>query len=133
MPCTGFGTTLVGSVTGAITGIKEISIGGLKVSMINSVKLDDTNHVSSNLKGAVTEGPITATIAFEKAVYEALQAASLEETAEDWTLTDAEGNIWTGDGWVSGLSNARMTSGSENVFDLEISPVDFWGFTKISG
>jgi len=126
----GFGTTLSGSVTGAVEGLKEVAVGGLKVSMINSVKLDDENQVSTNYKGSVAEGPITGSAVFEKALYEAMNTAALEEDKETWTLTDKEGNTWVGSGWVSGVSNVRMGSGGENVFDFEITPETYWAFTK---
>ncbi len=132
MAQTGFGATLVGVTAGAITGLKEVAVGGYAINMINYVTLDAENRLSKNLKGALTRGPITATIIFEKAIYEALETAARTEAADTWNLTDAGGNTWVGSGWLSNLSETRNTADGENVFDIEITPEDDWDFTKAS-
>lgn len=129
---TGFGTTLVGVTAGAITGLKEVAVGGYSVNMINYSTLADSNQISQNLKGAVTRGPITATIVFEKAVYEALETAARNATADSWTLTDADGNVWTGSGWVSNVGEVGNSPDGENTFTLEVTPVDDWDYTAVS-
>lgn len=127
---TGFGCTLVGDATGAITGLEEVAVGGKSVNMINYVTLDA--RLSKNLKGAVTRGPITATVVMEKAIYEACEDASDEDDSESWTLTDANGNTWVGDGWMSNVGESRNTADGEVVFDIEITPEDDWDFTAAS-
>jgi len=124
----GYKATLAGSVSGSITKIKECAIGGLKANVINVVAIDDTNQISENLKGAITEAPITATIIFNKTVYAALQTA-ITADAETWTLTDSGGNKWSGSGWLSALSNVRMSPSGEQTYDIEITPVTRWEYT----
>jgi len=106
----GFGTTLSSAKSGAISGLKEVSVGGKTINMVNYALLNDENRASHNLTGVITSGPITATIVFSKAVYEALESNQVSAEADTWTLTDTDGNVWSGLGFISSLGEIPHTT-----------------------
>ena len=126
----GFGATLVGSVTGATTNLREVAIGGYDVNIVNYVTLDD--RTSKNIKGALTRGPITATIIYDKALYEAFESAAQSEDSETWTLTNEDGDSWAGTGFISSLGEVRQGADDVSIFDITITPDQDWDFTASS-
>ena len=132
MALLGYGATLSITGIGTITGIQEITASGKKANVINVVTLDDTDQISENLKGAITEGPITCTIVFSKTVYDSLSGIMDDTTPVNITLTDSEGNVWTGDATLTGLSNVRFSPSGVQIFEIELTPQDYFAFDPTS-
>lgn len=132
MAIVGFGTTLSGASVGAVTGIKECAVGGKSINVINYALLSEPDRSTHNLQGVITSGPITATVVFNKAVYDALVENQKTIGGDVWTLTDVEGNVWSGQGFITDLGEISNTVDSENNFTLEITPESLWEFTPSS-
>lgn len=132
MAITGFGATLVGSTTGAISDLKEVTVGGYTIAVISHNTLGSANRLGSNKRGGVTRGNIVATVEFDKTVYASLELAALTEANESWTLTDQEGNTWVGDGFLNDLGEVGNAQDSENTHTLEITPATDWAYTAVS-
>lgn len=126
----GFGATLEGASVGAVTELKNVSVGGLSVNVISYNIL--STRKTQNKKGAETDGPITAELVFDKAVYETLKTNAEADDGDTWTLTDVDGNTWVGDGFISELGEVGNNPDSENTYTLAITPDDGWTYTKVS-
>jgi len=123
------GLTLIGSVSGTISDVQSISLGGLEINVINFAQNDDTNAVTNNVPGTVTEGPMTATVTYLKTLQTALRAKALLRTTETWTVTDGGSSTWAGAGFISTVSGIDSDPDSEDTFTLTITPSTKWTFT----
>ena len=126
----GFGATLEGVSVGAITELKNVAVGGRSIAVVSYNILSTRN--TQNKEGAVTQGPITAEVVFDKAVYEALETSSIAAAGDTWTLTDPDGNTWVGSGFITNLGDVSNGPDAENTYALEITPDDIWTYTKVS-
>jgi len=129
MGTTLYGGTLVGAVTGALSPLVDVTIGGLKLSMIAKAAAGDVDRIATSFPGAVVEGPMTATLSEDKTVLAACRTKLLARTKENWTHTDDDGSTWAGNGYISGVSNVRHTLAGESQYDVEITPETKWVFT----
>lgn len=130
MATVGFGATLSGASVGAVTGLRELAVGGRAINVITHTTLDSRH--AKHKEGGHDDGPITATIEYDKTLYDALQTNSEAHAGDTWTYTDADGNTWIGSGFISNLG--EITSGADdvNVFALEITPDTVWDHTASS-
>jgi hypothetical protein len=129
MAISGYGATLAGSTTGAITGIERLSVGGLTLNFDEVATVGDTNRVAEHVPLGVVEGPITLTIKYVKAIYNSLRNALLAQTSETWTLTDSASSTHVGSGTVASVSDEELGTGGHSVFQCTIMPATKWVFT----
>lgn len=129
MATTFTGATLIGSVSGTIGGVQSCSLGGLEINVINFAENDDTNGVTNNIPGTVTEGPMTCTVTYVKTLQTTLRAKALLRTTETWTLTDAGSSTWAGTGFISSVGGIDSDPDSEDTFSLVLTPSTKWTFT----
>jgi hypothetical protein len=129
MGITLYGGTLVGAVTGALTPLVEVTLGGLKLGMIAAAAAGDVDRIATNFPLGVVEGPITATLLEDKTVLAACRAKLLARTKENWTFTDEDTSTFVGSGYISGVSNVRHSLTGESQYDVEITPETKWTFT----
>jgi len=129
MATTLYGGTLVGAVTGALTPLIDVTIGGLKINMITAAAAADVDRIATSLPGAVVEGVMTATLKPDKTVLAACRTKLLARTKESWTFTDEDASTFVGNGYISGVSNVRHSLTGESTYEVEITPETKWTFT----
>jgi hypothetical protein len=129
MSISGYGLTLAGSVSGSITGVKSVSIGGLTVATDEIATVADTNRVVENLPLRVREAPMVVTIKYVKALYATLRTNLLTLASETWTLTDVESSTHVGTGYLTGASEKTLGTDGHAQFTLTITPATSWAFT----
>lgn len=103
----GFGTTITGSVTGAIGDVTNISFSGIDRDAIDITTMASTNKWSSFVPGMVNGGEITVTVNYVKAMAKTLED-NIGLAAETWTIlfpnTDASTFVFSG--YIKGLGTA---------------------------
>ena len=129
MAINGYGLTLVGGSTGAITGIESVSVGGLTLKFDEIATVADTNRVVENLPLGVREGPMTVTIRYVKTIYNSLRNALLAQTSETWTLTDSGSSTEAGTGYVASVTDRQLGTGAHSTFSVTLMPATKWTFT----
>jgi len=125
----GFSGTLAGSTSGSVTGIENITIGGLTLDRDLIRTIGDTNRVGEHVPLGVEEGDITVTINWNKTIYNALRNALLAQTSETWTLTDAGSSTHVGTGFVSKVGEVPLNATAHATFDVALTPATKWAFT----
>lgn len=118
--------TLSGASVGAVTQLKNVSVGGLSVNVSYNI-----------LSSRNTEGPITVELVFDKAVYEALKANAVANDGDTWTLT-VDGNTWVGSGFISEISYPEHVNPKVSLlhdpsagytYTLTITPHNAWTYS----
>ena len=125
------GTTLSGSTSGSVTGIQSCTIGGMDINVINWASAGDTNAVTNNLPGTNTEGPMTLTIVYVKAIADTLRTTALSRATETWTYTLPGTSSVYGTGYVSSVSTIDSDPDSEDTFQLVITPSSVWTYAIV--
>lgn len=118
-----------GAIGGTVVGIKSCTIGGLDVNTINYATAGDTNAVTNNIPGTVTEGPMTLTVVYVKAIMNVLRANAVLRTAGAWTYTDAGASTVAGTAFISSVSLLDSDPDSEDTFQLVLTPSTKWTYT----
>lgn len=126
----GFDATLSGASIGAITGLRDVAIGGRDITVVTHTTLD--SRAAKHKEGGYEDGPITATIEYDATVYDALQDNQEAAAGDTFTYTDAGGNVWTGGGFISSLGPIPSVVDDVGVFTLEITPDTVWAHTAFS-
>ena len=130
MATSGYGATLAGASIGSITGIKDIRVGGLEMSVAEVATLSDTNRVPENVPTKVREMPIELTIAYVKTLYNTLRDAVKARTQDTFTLTDAGSSTHVGAGFVTGVGGLGLDTDNEMSYTATITPQTSWSFTS---
>lgn len=129
MSISGYSATLVGSTSGAITGIRSVSVGGVTLNFDEVRTVADTNRVSTHLPLGVAEGPMTVTLDYNKTIYNALRNAVLAQTSETWTLTDAGSSTEAGTGYVASVTDRLLGTEAAATLQATLMPATKWTFT----
>lgn len=98
MSRTGMSATLSGATTGAIGGLKSISLSGWSVDSHEVKTLDSL--IATKLKGHVTPGNISCTFDYDKDDFKTLFEAHSAD-AEVWTITLGDGTTCVVTGWIA--------------------------------
>jgi hypothetical protein len=123
----GYGATCVGASSGAMNA-QSIRIGGGSTAVINVKQLGDTNRVSNNIPGELTEAPITVVVVGDKTDEDKCHAAQLAQTVESWVTTGADGSTWTGNGHITSVSGGSLGTNGVYTFTITIQPTTTWTF-----
>jgi hypothetical protein len=129
MAISGYSLTLVGSTTGAITGVESVAIGGITVATDEIATVADTNRVVENLPLGVREGPMTVAIAYVKTLHATLRTNLLTIASETWTLTDGGASTHVGTGFITGVSDLTYSVDGHATYTLTLTPQTKWAFT----
>ncbi len=129
MPQSGYSTTLVGTSLGALSGIKDIRVGGIEVAVAEVATLGDTNRIPENLPTKVREGVMELTFVFDKTVYDTLRDAAIARTEDTFTLTDAGASAHAGLGFVTRCGDLGFDTEGDQVFTVTVTPKTGWAFT----
>lgn len=129
MAITGYSLTLVGSTSGAMAGVKNVSVGGLELDFDEIATVSDTNRVVENLPTKVREQAMEVTFKYTKAIYNTLRTALLAQTSETWTLTDSESSTEAGTGYVRRVGGKVLGTDGHAEFTASIQPQTKWTFT----
>jgi len=129
MPQSGYATTLAGTTLGSLTGIKDIRVGGVQVSIAEVATLGDTNRIPENLPTKVRDGAIELTFVYNKTVYDDLRSAAIARTEDTFTLTDAETSAHAGLGFVTRCGDLGFDTDNDQVFTVTLTPKTSWAFT----
>ncbi len=129
MPQSGYGATLAGTSLGSFTGVKDIRVGGIEVSVTEVATLGDTNRIPENLPGKVRESPIELTVSYNKTTYDDLRSAAIARTEDTFTLTDAETSAHAGLGFVTRVADLGLDTEGDMVYTVTLTPKTSWAFT----
>jgi len=129
MPQSGYGATLAGTSLGALTGIKDVRVGGIEVSIAEIATLGDTNRIPENLPTKVRESPMEVTFSYDKTTYSTLRTAAIARTEDTFTLTDAEASADAGLGFVTRVGDKGLDTEGDMVFTATLTPKTCWVFT----
>jgi len=129
MPLTGYEATLSGTTLGSLTGVKEIRIGGIEVSVVEIATLADVNRIPEKIPGKVNESPMEITFSYNKTVYATLRTAAKARTEDTFSLADAEASAHAGLGFVSKVGDLGLDTENDMVFTAILTPKTSWAFT----
>jgi len=136
MAMTGYGYTIASTSIFAVpitTEIEDVSFGGIGVAAINVACLGDTNRVSTNISGEVTEEALVVTIVadthgdLEHSCRDAQEATP--PTVEEFTITDGEGSTWVGNAFISDVGDTGLGTKDASKFTISIQPETYFTFT----
>ena len=83
----GHGTTLVGSVSGAIGKLTNIDWSGINSEDVDNSDFDNPKKIQTFEGGWLDPGEITADLNFDVALKKTILAAVIRNENEIWTLT----------------------------------------------
>jgi hypothetical protein len=126
---TGYGATLVGSTSGAMSGIKEITPPGRTLDNVEVATLGDTNGQAAEIPGGVVGGPLSVTLVSGKTQYATLYTAAKAKTSQTWTLTKTGHGVWAGAGVITELSEFDIATGADQTYRMTITPATVFAFT----
>ena len=127
-------STLTGAIVvidgTTLTEVESITVGGLELNDINYAANDDTNAVTNHIPGTVTEGPMTATVAYNFTMQSTLRTKALARATGTMTFTDGASSAyhWEGLGYVSSVSGVDSDPDSEDTFTVTVIPSDKWTY-----
>lgn len=130
MATSSFGATLSGASVGAVIGLRDLSFGGRTINVIGHVTLD--SRATKHEEGAYEDGPMSATVEYDKTIYDALQTNQEAHVGDDWTGTDADGNTRIGHGFITNIGDVVNGPDDILIFALEITPDTVWDHTASS-
>ena len=99
----GHGTTLIGSTSGTIGNVINITVGGRTRDMIDKSTMDSTDQFREYMAGMADDGELTAEVNFDdSSIATAVNTAFQAATSETWTV-DFGTKTWAITGIISGF------------------------------
>ncbi len=115
----GFGSTLVGAVTGEIGEITNISVPGLEANAIDKTNMKSTDGWKEKIAGLKDAKQIQADL-----IYEADNMATILEAVgeanESWTITFPDGSTFVCDGFIQSLGGTKIPMDDKIVQSITI-------------
>lgn len=102
----GHGTTLVGSVTGAIGNLTNIDWDGITSEDVENTDFDSPKKIQTFEGGLIDPGTLAADLNFSAALKETILAAVIRNTNETWTITLPSGDASTYTGRLKSMGMA---------------------------
>jgi predicted secreted protein len=97
----GYGTTLSGSISGAIARIRRITTGGGGTKVIDVSAADSPDAYNEFIAGMTDAGALTLDLVYDKTNYDAVQNA-LGGSNETWTITLSDNSTFVASGFLKG-------------------------------
>lgn len=98
----GFGTTISGSVAGAIAQVTSVSVSGMAATDIDVSTMDSVNAWKEFIPGMKEAGEFSLGLLYERENHDVIQG-SLGADPETWTVTLPDGSTFVCSGYVKGL------------------------------
>jgi len=102
----GHGTTLVGSVTGAIGNLTNIDWDGITSEDVENTDFGTSKKIQTFEGGLIDPGTLTADLNFSAALKETILAAVIRNENETWTMTLPSGDASSYNGRLKSLGMA---------------------------
>jgi hypothetical protein len=124
----GTGTTATGSVSGAWTGMLDLTLSTRTTNMIETpATLDETDPFTDADPGPITEGPMTATFRYDSttaAIYSAALARQKlgASGVETWTFVDPSGATHSCQAYISAVTGPTMAKTTHAQFQVTWTP-----------
>ena len=133
MAISGYGLTVVGTATGAITAdVQAVNIGGLTLDFSEIKEVGDTNRIPTNLPMTVRDAPIEITMTYDETLYNTLHAKLLSLATDTWTITGSDSSTHVSTAaYVSAVSGLNYDTDGHATYTVTLTPTTGWTFTEV--